>query len=335
MNTVELQSPGLDGLVPVERPVPEPGPGEVLLRLRAASLNYRDLATITAQPSRAPLPVVPLSDGCGEIVATGAGVSRVSTGDRVAPSFFPRWISGRPTAAVKADALGSPLDGCLQRYLVLSEQSVSKAPAHLSDAEVASLPCAALTAWRALFVDGNVQPGDTVLVQGTGGVSIFALQFAKLIGARVIATSSSDEKLERVTSLGADATLNYRENPKWAKAVRDLAGGEGVDHVIDVGGAGSLAQSVACLATGGQVSVIGILGGFEEKLPIFTLMGNQATVKGIMVGSRQDFEQMARAMEQSQLKPIISDVFDFADHRKALELMQAGGHFGKICIAID
>ena len=334
MRAVELQGPGIESLALVERPVPEPGPGEVVLRMRAASLNFRDLSTIRGVRPGVRYPAVPLSDGCGEVVAAGPGVTRVAVGDRVAPSFFPDWISGPPPPEAKDRALGSPLDGCLQEYLRIGEQGVTRAPEHLSDEEVASLPCAALTAWRALVVEGRARPGERVLVQGTGGVSIFALQFAKLLGCEVVLTSSSDEKLERGRALGADHCINYRTHPDWPARVREATGGEGVDHALDVGGAGSLRRCLESTAVGGHVSVIGVLGGAEEPIPIRLLMYNNARLTGITVGSRSDFEQMCRAIELHRLRPQISDVFEFDDYLEALKLMERGGHFGKICIRI-
>ena len=332
MRAVVMRGPGIESLETVERPVPEPGPGEVVLRLRAASLNYRDLTTIRGERPGVRYPAVPLSDGCGEVVAAGEGVSRVSVGDRVAPSFFPEWISGTPPPGAKDRALGSPLDGCLQEYLRIGEEGVTRAPEHLSDEEVASLPCAALTAWRALVVEGRARPGERVLVQGTGGVSIFALQFAKLLGCEAVLTSSSDEKLERGAALGADHRINYRSEPDWPARVREATGGRGVEHALDVGGAGSLRRTLECVATGGRVAVIGVLGGAEEPIPIRLLMYNNVKLAGITVGCRDDFERMCRAIELHRLRPQISHVFDFDDHLEALDLMARGGHFGKICI---
>jgi NADPH:quinone reductase-like Zn-dependent oxidoreductase len=334
MRAVVLEGPGLEGLKLVERPVPEPGPGQVVVRLRAASLNYRDwMGVRTARPGPG---YVPLSDGCGEVVAAGSGVTRIRVGERVAPQFFPDWIAGPPTPEVLRSALGSATaDGCLQEYLCLSAEGVTRAPAHLSDLEVAALPCAALTAWRVLAVDAALRPGDTVVVQGTGGVSIFALQFARLLGARVIATSSSDEKLERVRALGADTGINYKRNSEWGRAVRELTGGRGAECVVDVGGADTLRQSLEAVAHGGHVAVVGILGGLEVTLPVRLLMQRAASVRGTMVGSRADCERMFRAMELHQLRPVISHTFVFEEHVRALETLARAEHFGKIGIRID
>jgi NADPH:quinone reductase-like Zn-dependent oxidoreductase len=305
------------------------------VRLRAASLNYRDLVTVRLARPDTRTGFVPLSDGCGEIAALGMGVTRVKLGDRVAPQFFPDWISGPPTPEVRATSLGGPADGCLQQYLRVAAHGVTRAPAHLTDLEVAALPCAGLTAWRALVVDAGVKAGDTVLVQGTGGVSVLALQFARILGARVIATSSSDEKLERARALGAAAGINYKQNPQWGRAVRELTGGRGADCVIDVGGGDTLRQSLEAVAHGGHVAVIGILGGFEAALPVGLLMSKAATVRGVMVGSRADTEQMFRALELHPIRPMISHSFDFAEYARAFETLGRGEHFGKVCIRID
>jgi NADPH:quinone reductase-like Zn-dependent oxidoreductase len=232
---------GLANLRMIERPWPKAGPGEVVVRLKAASINYRDLATVTA-PAAQRLPLVPLSDGAGLVEEVGEGVTRVKAGDLVTPCFFPRWLAGPPAPAL-LPALGGVLDGCAQEAIAISAEGVVKAPSHFTAEEAATLPCAAVTAWRALIAEGRLKPGETVLVQGTGGVSIFALQFAKLAGARVIVTSSSDEKLERARALGADDLVNYRSRPDWDKAARELTDGRGVDHVVEVGGADTFRQA--------------------------------------------------------------------------------------------
>jgi NADPH:quinone reductase-like Zn-dependent oxidoreductase len=335
MKAIVLEAAGFEGLKLVERPVPEPGPGEVVVRLRAASLNYRDLVSVRmARPGTRP-GFVPLSDGCGEIAAIGAGVTRVRPGDRVAPQFFPDWISGPLDPEVRASSLGGPHDGCLQQYLRIRAEGVTRAPSQLTDLEVASLPCAALTAWRVLLVDARVKAGDTVLVQGTGGVAIFALQFARMLGARVIATSSSDEKLARARALGAEAGINYRKTPEWGRAVRELTGGRGAECVVDVGGGDTLRQSLEAVAQHGHVAVVGILGGFDATLPVGLLMQRGAAVRGAMVGSRSDCESMFRAIELNGLRPAISHTFDFGEHVRALETLARAEHFGKICIRID
>lgn len=331
MHVIELRGgSGLDNLVLAERPDPTPGPGQVRLRMRAASLNYRDYATITlGEPS---LPLVPCSDGCGVVDAVGPGVDRVQVGDRVATLFFQGWLAGAPRPADLATALGGPIDGTLQQYMVLDAEGVSRVPDHLSDAGVASLPCAALTAWRALVVEGALKAGDSVLVQGTGGVSIFALQFAKAHGATVIVTSSSDDKLEQARALGADHLINYRTTPAWSKPARAFTGGRGVDHVIEVGGANTLRESLNAVRLGGHISLIGVLSGFSGELAIPEMFRTNARIQGITVGSREHFEDMCRAIAATRIEPVVHQTYPLAQARDAFALMQRGGHFGKIVI---
>jgi len=331
MRAIELQNRnGIDNLVLAERPMPAPGPGQVLVRMTAASLNYRDYATVTL--GQVPLPLVPCSDGCGRVEAIGAGVRRVRVGDRVAPLFFQGWLSGAPTPELLGTALGGPIDGTLQEYMVLSEQGVARVPEHLTDREVATLPCAGLTAWRALVVEGDLKAGDTVLVQGTGGVSIFALQFAKAHGAEVIVTSSSDAKLERAKRLGADHLINYATNPAWSKPVHELTGGRGVDHVIEVGGANTLAESLRSVRLGGHISLIGVLSGYVQELSIPEMFRTNARIQGVTVGNRDHFEDMCRAIAVNRIHPVVDRGFALAEARDAFRLMEAGGHFGKIVV---
>jgi len=326
------QAYGIENLKLVERPDPAPGPGQIVVDIKSASLNYRDLATVTA--SRGRLPFVPCSDGAGLVSAIGDGVSRVKTGDRVAPLFFQNWFAGEPTPEKLGGALGGTLDGVLQEKILLSEQGVTQVPAGYSDEDAATLPCAALTAWRGLVLQGQVKPGDVVLVQGTGGVSIFALQFAKAAGATVIVTSSSDEKLERARALGADHFINYKSTPDWAKEVRKLTGNRGADHIIEVGGAGTFEQSLRAVRLGGKIAVIGILGGFVKDLNVAAIFATNATIHGITVGSREQFESMTRAIEAMGIKPVIDKRFPLADVRDAFECMKAGAHFGKIVVTV-
>ncbi len=328
---------GLENLVLVERPEPDPGPGQVVIKVKAASLNYRDLLMVQGfYNPRQPLPLVPLSDGVGEVVAVGAGVARVKAGDRVAGAFAQGWISGRPSRAKLMDtSLGGPLDGMLREYALLSAEGVVHVPDHLSDEEAATLPCAGLTAWSALVRHGNIKPGDVVLVLGTGGVSIFALQFAKLLGATVIVTSSNNGKLERAKALGADHGVNYRENANWSKAVRELTGGEGVDHVIEVGGVGTLTQSMRAVRMGGTISLIGVLAGTETALNLTPLLMQDIRLQGVIVGHREAFEEMNRAIAAHGLKPVVDRVFPIEDSKTAFELMGSGGHFGKLCIRVS
>ncbi|MBL8660377.1 MAG: NAD(P)-dependent alcohol dehydrogenase [Rhodospirillales bacterium] len=323
----------LDKLELGERPDAEPGPGEVLLEMRAASLNYRDLLTVRGgYGPRNTLPLIPLSDGVGEVVATGAGVERVAVGDRVAPTFFPEWIGGDPTQAKFRTTLGGPLDGVLRRRMCIAADAVVRVPEHLSDAEAACLPCAGLTAWSAIATLGRVGPGDVVLVQGTGGVALFALQFAKIAGASVILTSSRDDKLARGRQLGADAVINYRTTPEWDKAVKALTGGAGCDHVVELGGAESLARSVRAVRIGGVISLIGVLSGADATFALPLVVMRNLRLQGVTVGSRDGFEAMCRAIATHRLHPVVDRVFRFKDAPKAFAAFAEGRHFGKICI---
>jgi NADPH:quinone reductase-like Zn-dependent oxidoreductase len=323
---------GIDHLKIAERPSPKPAPGQIVVKMRAASLNYRDLATVEASFAQGRLPFVPLSDGCGVVAEIGPGVSRVKAGDRVTPLFFQDWLAGAPTRRALSTALGGALDGVAQEEMLLDEDGVTPAPANLSDEEAACLPCAALTAWRALMVEGAVKPGDVVLTQGTGGVSIFALQFAKAAGARVIITSSSDDKLERARSLGADHTINYRTTPDWAKAARDLTGGQGADHVIEVGGAQTFAQSLQAVRLGGRIAVIGVLTGMAQNINVAAMFAANARIHGITVGSREMFEDMTRAIESLKIRPVVDRRFTLEQAPAAFKAMKAGEHFGKIVL---
>ena len=334
MRAFEIQgSFGLQNLVLVDKPDLAPAPGQVLLQLRAASLNYRDLLMIQGKYNpRQPLPLVPLSDGVGEVLAVGDGVTRVAVGDRVAGIFAQAWLDGAPTREALKSTLGGPRGGMLAEQVVLSQDGVVRVPAHLSDVEAATLPCAALTAWRGLVEQGAVKPGETVLVQGTGGVSIFALQFAVLAGARVIVTSSDDQKLERARGLGAWQTINYRTTPAWGKRALELTEGKGVDHVIEVGGTGTLAQSMAAVRPGGHISVIGILAGASAEVNLLPILMQNLRVLGVVVGNRANFEAMNRAIEASALMPVLDRVFPWTEAREALEHLASGRHFGKVCL---
>jgi len=323
---------GIDHLKILDLPDPAPGPGEVLVRMRAASLNYRDLLMINGvYGPTTPLPLTPLSDGCGIVQAVGPGVSRVAVGDRVATMFFQSWLSGKPTPAGLRSALGLPIPGVARELAVFSEDGLSKVPDFLTDHQVATLPCAALTAWRALFEDARLQPGDVVLVQGTGGVSIFGLQFAKTAGCKVIVTSSSDEKLARAKALGADHLINYRTTPEWGAAARAAAGPGGVDFIMGVGGA-TIGEGLKCIALMGHIAIIGVLGGASEPLVFPAMISTGARLQGVMVGSRAMFEDMCRAMEAQKIAPVVDRVFPFTEARAALEAMAAGEHFGKIVL---
>ena len=340
MRAWELKSAfGLDTMTLGERPDPRPdlrlGPGEVMVRMRAASLNFRDTLVVEGgYGARVNLPLIPVSDGVGEVVAVGEGVTRFHMGDRVCPLFFQRWQGGDARQSKMHDSLGGPLDGVLAEFRVFPEDGVAGAPAHLSDVEAACLPCAALTAWSALTGDQPVRAGETVLVQGTGGVALFALQFAKLMGARVIVTSSSGAKLERARALGADHTINYHETPHWDHPVKDLTGGEGCDHIIELGGADTLGKSIRAARTGGRISVIGVLSGATAAVTLPLVVMRSLALQGVTVGSRDGFEAMARAIAHAGLRPVVDREFPFDEAPDAFRHLKSGAHFGKVCIAI-
>lgn len=314
-------------------PVRAPDAGEVLLRVRATSLNRRDVMVMRGfYPVGAKDTLVPLSDGAGEIVAVGPGVSRVKVGDRVAAIFFQNWLDGRPTAQTNASALGGGIDGMLSEYVTLSAEGVVPLPSGFSFEEGATLPCAAVTAWNGLFTRGRIQAGDRVLLQGTGGVSIFGLQFVVAAGATALITSSSTAKRERALALGASSAIDYRSTPEWSAAVRAATNDVGVHHVLEVGGSGTLKQSLESLAPGGHIAIIGGLSGFGGDIPALSLIGRSASVSGIFVGSRRDFEDMNSFINKHRIKPVIDRVFDFKDAVSAFEWMESGSHFGKIVI---
>ena len=321
-------------LVLVELPTPQPGFGQVLIKVRATALNYRDLIVLQGQYKGQKFPVIPLSDGAGEVVAVGEGVTRVKVGDRVAGTFFQNWISGKINRSVMSSDLGGGIDGMLAEYVVLDQNGVVIIPEHLSYVEAATLPCAAVTAWHALITKGNLQAGETVLVLGTGGVSGFATKFAKLRGAKVIATSSSDRKLAQMQELGADLTVNYKTMPDWEKQVYELTERIGVDHVVEVGGAGTLAKSLQAVSYGGQVHLIGVLTGLGGEISPMPILFKSVTVNGIYVGSREIFETMNQAISQAQLKPVIDRIFPFAEAESAYQYLQSGSHFGKVVIEV-
>ena len=337
MKVYEIQDGfGLDHLRVAERPDPTPGHGQVMVSMRAVSLNYRDILTVTGLYNpRQGLPLVPCSDGVGEVVAVGAGVSRFKLGDRIAAVFCQRWIGGAPTYEKLRSTLGGPRDGTLAELMLLDEDGAVLVPEHLSDEEAATLPCAGLTAWSALAEYGNVAPGDTVLVQGTGGVSIFALQFAQLLGAKVIVTSSSDDKLKRARKLGAWHEINYIDDSDWGKTARELTDGVGVDHVLDVGGGRTLEQSLRAIRIGGEISLVGVLSGAAADLNLVPIFMKNVRIQGIVVGSRDGFEAMNRAVAMHEMRPVVDRIFPFAEAREAFEFVMNGAHFGKVCIAIE
>lgn len=337
MKAVVLQDlGGPSSLKLVERPDPAPGPGQVLVRLRAAALNYRDtLVTTGGYGSRQKKSdLIPLSDGAGEVAAVGPGVTRFAPGDRVTVSFFQSWVGGEPTQALLDDDLGRAHDGTLCELGLFKETGLVHTPDALSDVEAASTPCAGLTAWTGIVTLGATRPGDTVLVQGTGGVSLFALQFAKLAGAEVVATSSSDQKLERVRTLGADHLINYVDDPDWGKTALNLTGGRGVDHVMEVGGAGTMKQSLRAIRPGGMISLVGVLAGARSDLLIPLIGSRNIRLQGVTVGTVEGLATMLRAMALHGTKPVIDEVFDMKDAQAAYEHLIAGRHFGKVCIAI-
>jgi NADPH:quinone reductase-like Zn-dependent oxidoreductase len=336
MKVVEIRERfGLENLAVCERPEPVPGPGQVALRIRAASLNYRDLLMVRGHyDPKQRLPLIPCSDGVGEVLAVGEGVERVKVGDRTCPIFAQRWIGGAPTRDKQRSTLGGPLDGTLAEVMVLDAEGVVRVPEHLTDEEAATLPCAGVTAWNALVTHGGVTAGDTVLVQGTGGVSVCALLFGTALGVRVIVTSSSDEKLERARALGAWKTINYVGTPDWGREARALTDGEGVDLVVEVGGGGTLAQSVAALRFGGRIAMIGILSGVRSEIDLLPILMRQIRVQGVFVGSREEFEALNRAVAAHGLRPPVSRIFPVDEARGAFEHLASGEHFGKICLRV-
>jgi len=325
---------GMEHLQLAQRPDPKPGPGQVLLRMKAASLNFRDLMV----PNRGygahtgTLPLIPLSDGVGDVVEIGAGVTRVKVGDRACPCFNQGWLAGAPDLDRLSKNLGGPIDGTMAELMCLPEAGVAKAPAHLTHEEAATLPCAALTAWSALVTYESLGPGSKVLVQGTGGVALFALQFAKLLGAHVTVISSSDEKIARVKKMGADATVNYKSTPEWAKATRDITEGRGYDHIVELGGEKTLPQSLLCIRPGGTISMIGVLSGGTLTAQLGRIVTRQVRLQGVTVGHREGFEKMLHAVVQHKVKPVVDRAFAFEELKEALAYLKSARHFGKVCI---
>ena len=323
---------GLDGLVPADLDDPgAPGDGQIRVRVRATSLNYHDLGVVTGRLPTAP-GRIPMADGAGVVEAVGPDVEGVAVGDHVVSTFFPTWLDGEPTIADFATTPGDGIDGYAREVVVAPAHAFTPAPKGYTHAEAATLTTAGLTAWRALVVDGGLKAGATVLVLGTGGVSIFALQFAKAMGASVIVTSSSDEKLERARALGADHVVNYRTLSDWGSHVRDLTGGRGVDHVVEVGGPGTLAQSIMAGRVGGHLALIGVLTGRGGDVPTGMLMARQQRLQGLVVGSRQHQLDMVRALDVTGLRPIIDRAFALPELADAFRLQQSAGHFGKIVV---
>jgi len=333
MKAIQLRSPGgLDNLALVDLPDPgEPAPGEIRVRLHASSLNYHDLGVVTQADWQAD-GRIPMSDGAGVVEAVGAGVAEFKPGDHVVSCFFPTWRDGPATLGDFSTVPGDGVDGYARQAVTCPATSFTLAPKGFSHAEAATLTTAGLTAWRALVVEGGLKAGDTVLVLGTGGVSVMALQFAKLMGATVIATSSSDEKLIRARALGADHTINYKAHEDWGTQVRDWTGGRGVDHVIEVGGPGTLPQSIAAVRVGGHIALIGVLTGRGGAVPTAALMVKQARLQGLIVGSRREQANMVRAIDATGFKPVIDRSFGLGEIAEAFRHQASGGHFGKICL---
>jgi NADPH:quinone reductase-like Zn-dependent oxidoreductase len=336
MKAYEVREFGTDKLALVDRPMPEPAAGDVLVKLHAASLNYRDLMVVSGTYNpKMKLPAVPFSDGAGEIAAVGEGVAKWKLGDRVMPIFAQRWFDGDSSEEKRRTSLGAGAqwDGVLREYGAFGAESIVQIPEHLSYEEAATLPCAALTAWNALVFSGKLKAGESVLTLGTGGVSIFAAQFARLFGARVISTSGSDEKIEKLRDLGITETVNYKEREDWDAAVVEIIGKPGVDHVVEVGGAGTLAKSINAVRIGGHVALIGALTGAAGFNPTTVFM-KAIRLQGIFTGPKSMFEDMNKAISVNKLKPVIDRVFDFSEAREALRLMDGASHFGKIVVRI-
>jgi NADPH:quinone reductase-like Zn-dependent oxidoreductase len=335
LKALELAEFGLDNLREVTLDDPEPDKGQVLVKFQAASVNYRDF--MIAEGMFAPvedLPVIPLSDGAGEVVAVGHGVSSLQVGDRVTPLFFPRWLSGDALGDERSVSTGLEAPGCLREFGAFDESAVVKVPDHLSAEQAACFPCAGLTAWSALVTTSGTSSGDVVVVLGTGGVSVFALQFAKALGATVIVTSSSDEKLSHAQELGADHVINYQVTPEWGPAVKALTDGRGADVVVEVGGTGTLPQSFKAIRRGGHIPVIGALTGAQMDLAVYELIMTNAHLHGIGVGNRAGYEEMMSFVDKHRISPVIHRTYPFDDAATAMQDISKGEHFGKLVIRI-
>lgn len=334
MRTIKLQKPGgLDRLHVADSARVAPRRGEIVVRIGASSLNFHDYAVVTGM---IPTPDgrIPMSDGAGEVVEIGEDVDAFAVGDKVVSTFFPHWMDGEPAPEVMRDVPGDGADGFARDFVTAPATAFTRAPHGYSNAEAATLTCAGLTAWRALIVNGQVKSGDTVLVQGTGGVSIFALQFAKAAGATVIATSSSDEKLERLHGFGADHLINYRQDERWGETARRLTGGRGVDHVVEIGGSGTMPQSIAAARMGGHIALIGVLAGVGGHVPTVSVMHGNQRIIGLTVGARRHQEDMIRAIETNGIRPVIDRRFPLEEIAAAFRHQESGKHFGKICLDI-
>jgi len=332
MKAVAVAKPGgLKHIKSVDRPDPEPGPGEIMVRVRACSLNFHDFAVVSGM-----IPVadgrIPMSDGAGDVVAVGEGVTRFKEGDHVMSVFFPNWIDGPPALEKLLGVPGDHVDGMAAELVAAPASAFTRIPTGYSLEEAATLPCAALTAWRCLFGEARIKPGDWVLTQGTGGVSIFALLFAKAAGARIISTSSSEAKLERLVELGADHVINYKETPQWGKKAKELTGGRGVDEIVEIGGPKTMAQSIAASRIGGHISLVGVLTGVSGEVPTAALFSANITLSGVTVGSRAMQEAMVAAIEKNDIRPVIDKTFALDDLADAFTYQAAQKHFSKICV---
>lgn len=335
MNAYEINEFGIENLSINDRKMPVAQANEVVVKFRAASLNYRDLMMVNGHyDPELTTPRVPCSDGAGEVVEVGPEVTRWEVGDRVMPAFMQGWIDGSIEFRKAKTALGGDFDGCLREFGAFQQGGLVRIPDHLTYEEAATLPCAGVTAWNALKTSGGIKKGDKVLLLGTGGVSIFGLQFARILGAETIITSSSDDKLEMASTLGADHTINYKTNQDWDQEVLEITGKRGVDHILEVGGAGTLQKSLNCVRMGGHIAVIGILAGKGDFDPISVLM-KAVRMQGIFVGSRVMFEEMAEVIQNEYTKPVVSSLFEFHDAKEAFKFMESGSHFGKIVIKIN
>jgi len=336
MKQIQLSSFGIENLKLINASEPgKPNTGEVLVRMRAASLNFRDNLVIAGKYNpKFPTPMIPCSDGAGEVIEIGEGVSEFQVGDRVLATFAPRWIADKATHQEMRHTLGGPLDGTLREYIIFSDSGLVKLPDHLSFEEGATLPCAALTAWSAFHIYSRLVAGEVVVIQGTGGVSLFGLQFAKLSGAKIILTSSSEEKIEKAKALGADFCINYKQTPEWGKEVRHLTKKIGADHILEVGGAGTLEQSITACKPFGVVHLIGILAGRSGELNLLPAVMNNIKIQGIVVGGRKAFQEMNHAIEAGVLKPVVDKIFPIEETKEALDYLKSGSHFGKIVISI-
>jgi NADPH:quinone reductase-like Zn-dependent oxidoreductase len=331
MRAISLRAPAsLENLRLIEASDPgAPGPGEIKVRVRASSLNFHDFAVVAGMIASAD-GRIPMSDGAGDVVAVGANVAEFAVGDKVVSTFFPEWLDGRPPDSAFRAVPGDGMDGYAREFVVAKKTAFTHAPKGCTHAEAATLTCAGVTAWRALVVEGQLKAGDVVLTQGAGGVSVFALQIAKAMGAVVVATSSSDEKLERLKALGADMAINYKKTPEWGAKARELTGG--VDHVVEIGGAGTLPQSINACRIGGHISLIGVLAGPAGPVPTVWIMGKQLRVIGVTVGSRRHQLDFIRGLEAARIKPILDKSFDLAQIADAFRHQVSGAHFGKIVL---